>query len=327
MEPSFVLVTFSADTRQKQIIGEGLPDDVEIIFLDEQDDERRKRVFAQTEFLLSWAPHKELSDDEFERLRDDQTLQLLSAGVDFLPFDRLPDGMRVLNNAGAYAEPMAEHVLSLYLALSKRLLIEHHNLVNGEFNQFTSNQWVRGSVCGIFGFGAIGTATARLLKAVGVRIMAINRHGETDEPVEFIGTPDDLDYVLQECDGLVLSAPLTPETRGIIGREELARMQDDAMLINVARGELIDQGDLYEHLRTHLEFQAGLEAWWTEPIRHGEFALDYPFFDLPNVLGCPHNSAMVPNVAELRTRHATDNLSQAITAGEPENVVDRTLGY
>lgn len=72
-----------------------------------------------------------------DQLRVDQTLQLLSAGVDFLPFDRLPDGMRVLNNADAYTEPMAEHALSLYLALSKRLLIEHRNMENGEFNQFT----------------------------------------------------------------------------------------------------------------------------------------------------------------------------------------------
>lgn len=327
MEPLSVLLTFSADDAQKRIIEEDLPDDVDVVSLNEVANTRRTAVIEQAEFLLSWAPQKELTDKEFERLRADQTLQLLSAGVDFVPFDRLPDGMQVLNNAGAYAEPMAEHVLSLYLALSKRLLIEHRNMQDGEFNQFTRTRWVKGSVCGIFGFGAIGATTARLLGALGVRIMAINRHGETDESVEFIGTPDDLDHVLRECDGLVLSAPLTPETRGTITRDELSRMNDDAMLINVARGELVDQGDLYEHLRTNPRFQAGLEAWWTEPVRHGEFALNYPFFDLPNVLGCPHNSAMVPNVTELRTRHAAENIRQTIASGNPHNVVDRELGY
>ena len=83
---------------------------------------------GDAEFLLSWAPDQELTNEEVERLRDDQTLQLLSAGVDYISFDRLLNGMRVLNNAGAYAEPMSEHVLSLYLVLSKRLLFEHRNM-------------------------------------------------------------------------------------------------------------------------------------------------------------------------------------------------------
>lgn len=322
-----VVATFSADDTQKHIIEDGLPSETDVVFINDMEDTQRTTAIEQAEFLLSWALERELSDDEVERLRDDQTLQLLSAGVDYLPFDRLPEGMQVLNNAGAYAEPMAEHVLSLYLALSKRLLTEHRNMQNGEFNQFTRNRWVRGSICGIFGFGAIGRATARLLKPLGVRVMAINRHGETDESIEFIGTPDDLDYVLQACDGVVLSAPLTSETRGTITRDELTRMDEDAMLINVARGELVDQRDLYEHLRTNPEFRAGLDAWWTEPVRHGEFELDYPFFDLPNVLGSPHNSAMVPDASELMARHATENLQEAITSGKPDNVVDRQLGY
>lgn len=327
MGASSVLVTLSVDDTRKRIIEEGLPTDVDVQYLQEMGDSERATAIEESDALLSWTLGEELTDEEMAQLRTDQTLQLLSAGVDFLPFDQLPDEMQVLNNAGAYAEPMAEHVLSLYLALSKRLLIEHQNMETGEFNQFTRNRWVQDSVCGIFGFGAIGAATARLLQALGVRVMAINRHGETEEPVEFIGTPDDLKYVLDECDGLVLSAPLTPETRGIIGRDELARMQDDAMLINVARGELIDQGELYEHLRTNPEFQAGLEAWWTEPVRHGTFELDYPFFDLPNVLGCPHNSAMVPDIQELGARHAVENIREALTSGDPDNVVSRQLRY
>lgn len=327
MTNSSVVVTASTDSDEQQVVREALPGRVDVVFLDEVDDARRAAVVESADFLLSWAPTRELREDELDRLRDDQTIQLLSAGVDSVSFDRLPAGMRVLNNAGAYAEPMAEHVLAMYLALSKRLHVEHRNLQRGEFNQFTRNRWVRGSTCGIFGFGAIGAAIARLLRRLDVEVMAINRSGETDEDVAFIGTPDDLDHVLAECDGLVLSAPLTEETRGVIGREELARMADDAMLINVARGELVDQGALYEHLRENPAFQAGLEAWWTEPIRHGEFDLEYPFFDLPNVLGCPHNSAIVPDVGEIRLRHAATNVRRAIETGDPDNVVDRDLGY
>lgn len=327
MEAASIGVTFAANDTQRQAIEESLPDDAAVVYLEDVDESQRGATLEKAEFLLAWKFHDELTEEEIERLRANQTLQLLSAGVDLVSLDRLPEGMCVLNNAGAYAKPMAEHALSMYCALSKRLGIEHRNMRDGEFNQFTSTRWIRGSVCGIFGFGAVGAETARLLRALGVGVMAINRHGETDEPVDFIGTPDDLDHVLRACDGMILSAPLTAETHGAIARDELSRMNDDAMLINVARGEIVDQDDLYEHLRANPEFQAGLEAWWIEPVRHGTFELDHPFFDLPNVIGSPHNSAMVPDAMELATEHAAENLRRAITSDDPDNVVDRRLGY
>jgi len=323
---STVVVTASPEGVDRRIIEDLLAEVASVVYLSAVDGDRRSAVLEGSDFLISDGPTGELTDEELGRLHGGQTIQLLSAGVDHVPLDRLPDGVRVLNNAGAYAEPMAEHVLAMYLALAKRLLTEHRNMADGEFNQFTPTRWISGSTVGVFGFGAIGEAVARILRPLGVRVLAINRSGETDESVAFVGTPDDLDRLLESCDCLVLTAPLTPETRGVIGRDELSRMADDAMLINVARGELVDQGDIYEHLRATPEFRAGLEAWWTEPIRHGTFELDYPFFELPNVLGSPHNSAIVPDVTELRTRHAVENVREAM-AGEPGNVVDRTRGY
>jgi len=327
MAPPSLLVTVDAGADRRRVIAEELPPEVECRFLDDVEPDRRGDAVAAADVILTLVPHRELTAAAFERLHEGQVLQTVSAGVDHLPLDRLPEGVVLCNNAGAYAEPMAEHVLALYLALAKRLLVEHRKLQAGEFDQFHPNRRVAGSTCAIFGFGAIGEATARLLKPLGVSIMGVNRSGEADEPVDFVGTPDDLEYVLGECDGLVIAAPLTPETRGLFDRETLSWMADDAMLINVARGELIDQGDLYAHLEANPEFQAGLEAWWTEPIRHGEFAIDYPFFDLPNVLGCPHNSAQVPGIREIGARHAVRNLLSAIEAGERRNVVDPELGY
>ncbi|MDX1745682.1 MAG: NAD(P)-dependent oxidoreductase, partial [Halobacteriales archaeon] len=254
-------------------------------------------------------------------------VQLGSAGMDHVPVERFPDGVLVLSNAGVYAEPMAEHALALYLALSKRLLIEHRKLEAGEFDQFRPNRRVAGSTCGIFGFGAAGEATARLLKALGVRVLAINRSGESEEDVDFLGTPDDLEYVLERCDGLIVSAALTPETRGMIDREHLQLLPDDGMLINIARGEIVVQQDLYEHLVANREFQAGIESWWTEPVRHGEFALEYPLLDLPNVLGCPHNASQVPDIHQHSLARAARNVADALGDGNPENVVKEQRGY
>ena len=141
-------------------------------------------------------------------------IQFLSAGVDHLPVNALPANVPIAKNAGAYAEPMAEHALAMALAAAKRLPIEHQNLVRGEFNQFTRNKMLRGRICGIFGFGGIGRATARLMRRVGMRIHAVNRRGASDEKVDWIATPDRLDELLAAADVLIINTPLTRATQG-----------------------------------------------------------------------------------------------------------------
>ena len=324
-----LLVTAEADADRRATIEAKLPDAVDSAYLDDVEPADRPDAVESADALLSMAPHVELDEAAFGRLHAGQVLQTISAGVDFLPFERFPEGLTIQSNAGAYAEPMAEHVLAMYLALSKRLLIEHRKMESGEFDQFEPNRQVAESTCAIFGYGATGEATARLMAPLGVDVLAINRSGESGaaDLVDFLGTPDDLEYVLGECDGLVIAAPLTPETRGLFDRDTLDQMADDDMLINVARGELIDQEALYEHLTENPAFQAGLEAWWTEPIRHGEFSLEYPLLDLPNVLACPHNSAQVPGIHEEGLRRAVRNVAATLGSEEHANVVDPKRGY
>jgi phosphoglycerate dehydrogenase-like enzyme len=93
-------------------------------------------------------------------------------------------------------------------------------------------------------------------------------------------------------------------------------MKPDAILINVARRAIIDEETLYEHLRTFPDFMAGIDAWWVEPFRYGEFRIDYPFLKLPNMLGSPHNSAMVLGALREGLRQATENV-QRYLSGKP----------
>lgn len=240
-------------------------------------------------------------------------MQLLSAGYDHLRLEDFPENLQIAANQGAYAEPMAEHVMAMLLALSKRLYVYHNDLAKGVFSQIKSEtKFLKGSVAGIIGFGAIGKATAKLLRPFGVKLMAINSSGKTNEEVDFIGTLKDLDYVLQNVDSLILSIALNEETEGLLNKEKLELMKEDAVLVNVARGAIIDEGALYEHLKTHPNFYAGIDAWWVEPFKDQKFELHYPFFELPNLLGSPHNSAMVRDALLIGTEHAVQKILKYI---------------
>jgi phosphoglycerate dehydrogenase-like enzyme len=269
--------------------------------------EERARTLEAADALLVWNWRQELGPEEAAPLGA-RFVQLVSAGADQLPFDQLPHKAVVASNVGAYAAPMAEHALAMALALLKRLPQGHAKLAAGVFDQSTPNRWARGAVCAILGFGGIGKATGRLMRSLGFRIHAVNTSGRTDEPVEFVGTLDDLDAVLAAADVLVIALPLTVGTRELIGARELGLMKPTAILVNVARGAIVDEDALYEHLRTHPEFSAGIDAWWTEPFGSGEFRVEHPFFELPNLLGSPHNSALVPGIIDEATTLAAANV-------------------
>jgi phosphoglycerate dehydrogenase-like enzyme len=233
----------------------------------------------------------------------------------------LPPGLPVAGNKGASAEPMAEHIAALALAAAKRLFVEHDELKRGAFHQRSPNRMLRGAVCGILGYGAVGVATAQLMRAFGMKIHAINRRGASEEPTDWIGTTERLDDLLRASDVLVISAALTTATEGLIGARELGLMKEDAILVNVARGEIVDEAALYAHLTAHPRFCAGIDAWWVEPVRHGRFTMGYPFLDLPNVIGSPHNSAGGGVWREVSLRRAVANCRRALLGEVPTNLI------
>ncbi|TLZ60569.1 MAG: hypothetical protein E6K13_08130 [Methanobacteriota archaeon] len=132
----------------------------------------------------------------------------------------------------------------------------------------------------------------------------------------------DLDRLLQESDFVLLSIPLTRHTLGLIGARELKLMKPDAVLINIARGNLIRERDLYEHLRASPRFVAALDVWWVYPRGHGRpFTL--PFHELPNIVMTPHVAWAVPEQSGRSLEAALDNVARFLRGEPPRNVIDR----
>ena len=238
-----------------------------------------------------------------------------------MPTRGLPPELPVAANRGGGAEPMSEHIVALALAAAKRLFVEHEQMRRGQFNQHGANKMLRGGICGIFGFGNVGTATARLMRAFGMRIHAINRRGASEEPTDWVATPNKLDELLRVSDVFVITAALTTKTVGRIGSRELGLMKEDAIFINVARGEIVDEAALYQHLKAHPRFFAGIDAWWVEPVRHGRFEMGHPFLDLPNVIGSPHNSAGGGAWRDEYLRRAVANCRRTLLGETPWNLI------
>jgi len=319
MAPS-LLVTFALPPAERALIAEVIGGVAEIAYLVDVAEGERAAALRGATVVFAVNTARDLPEGEAALLAGAKLIQFMPAGIDFIPIGDLPAGVPVATNAGAYAAPMAEHAVAMALAATKRLIIEHGNLGRGEFNQQAPNRMLAGGVCGVLGYGAIGAATAALMRAFGMRIHAINRRGRADD-VDWVGTPERLDELLAASDVLVIATPLTRATEGLIGARELGLMKADAILINLARGEIVDAAALFAHLQGHAGFTACIDAWWIEPVRHGRFAMEHPFMTLPNVIGSPHNSASVPVTRTTGLRRAAENCRRVLLGEAPVNLV------
>ena len=319
-----VVVTFRADEPVRRALTDTLGSSGRSVFLAGLQPDERSKELAAAEILISWNIRNELQASDFANMPNVKLLQLLSAGVDHVPFDRIPPEIIVAGNVGAYADPIAEHVVAMILAIFKNLIDRHNKLARGIFDQEFENRLLRGSICAILGFGGIGRATARLLRPFGVSIFAINTSGRTTEPVEFVGSLENIEYVLRRADIVIVTLPLTKSTHGLIGRRELGWIKNDATIVNVARGAIIDEDALFEKLQNHLSFHAAIDVWWDEPHRGERFESKHPFLTLPNFLGSPHNSGLVPNAFPTAVAFAAENVKRFINKESILGVANRS---
>ena len=251
--------------------------------------------------------------------------QTVSAGVNQFDLSAIPKGAVICSNVGAFAEPMAESVFAFVLSFAKNLPSLQEDLKRGDFPRWKKpGIFLKGKTMGVIGAGGIGIATARLAKAFGMRVLGIASKARPIENFDFVGTLKDLDYLLRESDVVVISIPLKISTRGLIDRGKLNEMKRNAILVNVARGPIIVEKDLYEHLKDNPEFRAGIDVWWRYPKKGERFQPDYPFTSLSNALLMPHVSAHVPETNQIAIGSALQNVLRFLGGDELRGVVNRS---
>ena len=226
----------------------------------------------------------------------------------------------VCNVRGYAANSVSEHALMLMLALRRNLLAYRKDVEAGKWQQ--SKQFcllthplqdLRGSTLGIVGFGAIGQTLARLAESVGMRLLISERKGASEIRKGRTSFPD----VLKQCDIVSVHAPLTAETRGMFGRAEFELMKQSALLINTARGGLIQDEVLIEALREGLISGAGVDALNAEPPPEQHPLLD---LKLPNLIVTPHVAWASNEAMQALADQVIDNL-EAFVRGQPRNLL------
>jgi D-2-hydroxyacid dehydrogenase (NADP+) len=296
------------------------------IFIDAWDRETLRHVLPEGDAAFAAFVDRDIIHS-LTRLR---WVQAPAAGVGHILSEEMIASPIVLTSArGVRARAIAEHVVGMAIALARQLPLvitkqRQHEWALDEIEASRTVRTLRGRQMGIIGLGSIGLEVAQAASGFGMRVWAIRKR--VDEPVpasvEMILPPDRLSELLASSDVIVLSAPLTPETRQLISADTLAVMKRGAFLINIGRGKLIDDEAVAAAVRSGQLGGAALDVFTREPLDPSS-----PFWDLPNVIVTPHMSGTMEDYWTPLVALFAENLRRFERGDALLNVVDKRAGY
>jgi phosphoglycerate dehydrogenase-like enzyme len=282
---------------------------------------------ADAEILFS----QSLRPEQFMVARELRWIHSPAAAVHQFMFPQLVDSDVILTNAReVHGLGVAEHVMALVLSLAKRIpqsVRFQQKHVWGQEILWSGGECpldIAGATLGLVGFGSIGSNVAKYAHAMGMHVIVVREHPGKSRP-EFVGEelpPSRLNDMLAQADLVVLSPPLTPATRGMIGSKQLAKMKSTAFLINVGRGPLIQETALIEALRGHKIAGAALDVFDKEPL-----PADSPLWDLNNLLITPHTAGMDQRLWERHYDLFSENLRRYFKGETLLGLVNKQQGY
>ena len=252
-------------------------------------------------------------------------VQAISAGVDrLLNTEMVESPVKMTNVSGIHTTPIGELVLELMLMFVKQAPLCFQLKQEKQWRRFAPSV-LRSQTVGIIGFGSIGREVARLAKAFGMRVVANRRSVKRAGPPRYVDImlpSSQLQRLLAESDFVVLALPLTTETNKLIGEKELRTMKSTAYLINVGRGDIVDEEVLIRALDEHWIAGAGLDVFVTEPL-----PTDSRLWELSNVILSPHISGGMEDYVQRATDVFSENIRRYLNGKKLLNIVDKKKGY
>ena len=298
---------------------------IEVMHADSR--ESAEKHLPDSEILFAFSLRRE----QFRLARNLRWIHAPTAAVHQLLFPELVGSDVVLTNAREVHGPVvAEHVMALIFALAKkipqaaRLQRKHVWGKSAIWNDGPRPREVSGATLGLIGLGGIGRAVARMASALGMRVIAARECPEKERPqgVEAVYGPAEIDELLSQSDFVVVAAPLTEATRGLINADRLAAMRPDAYLINVGRGPHVDTAALVDALRNRRIAGAALDVFDQEPL-----PTESPLWDLENLLITPHTGSFTEKLWQRHYSVFSENLRRYLAHEPLLFVVDKQKGY
>ena len=289
--------------------------------------DRVDEILPSIDSLLVFSWPIQLTAERLQRMTSLRFIQSILAGVNHIPFPSLDKNVVVSSNAGAYSEEVAEYAWALLLSAAKRVVELHVSLreqkwtLRRTLDEGSEITVVRERILGILGFGGIGTAVGRIAKGFGMQVHGFSRKKSGVKGVKVFTGTSGLTNLLKKSDAVVLALPLTSQTAKIINAERLSEMKKDAILVNIARGELVDEKSVYEHLLANPNFRYATDVWWYRESRES-LKTDYPFLSLSNFIGTPHVSGPSGLATGRPVQLAVENTIRFLRGLKPRNIVN-----
>ncbi len=322
MDNNTILVLSDPTDRQLAML-ESLPDSTSIAV--GNNPEAFERLAPDAQVILNWSGNKQLLQQVWKMAPRVRWVHSRAAGLDGILFPELVESpVPLTNGRGVFSQSLGEFVIGAALFFAKDFRRMLRNQAEGRWAPFDVEE-VKGQTMGIVGYGDIGRACAARAHAMGMKVLALRRRPELsngDLFVDRVYSYDGLFEMMPQCDYVVAAAPLTAQTRHLIGDAAIEAMKKTAVVMNVGRGPVVDEKALLHALESGRIRGAALDVFEHEPLPAG-----HPFFKLENLLLSPHCAD-----------HTTDWLEQAMkffiaqfgryAAGEPLlNIVDKKAGY
>ena len=259
--------------------------------------------------------HARFTEGVFAACRNLKLVSIWGTGTDNVDLEAAGRrGVTVTNTPGVNAFAVAEHTLALMLALARRIPRIERDMRDGQWPRELLTQLL-GKTVGVFGTGTIGARVVALTKAIGMEPLAWSLRGQADRVAAVGARAASKEQILKEADVVTLHLRLVPETRGFLGRRELGLMKRTALLVNTARGALVEREALLDALAQGKIGGAALDVFHDEPLKPGD-----PFFARDNVVFSPHNAGQTPEVIRDGLLRAVQNVENFL-AGRPTDVV------